>query len=140
MAAEKVGVVTDTGHMVVKQHGIVVADIPASSLTDKAPVYFRESMVPSYFVETSAWTPESASLPEQVTGLSLARSNTAFVISAEENVNSAAPESTNRIARRRRRHALPKRSPPGTAASAMGSDGQPLAALAPAPRVCLVGF
>jgi phosphoribosylformylglycinamidine synthase II len=62
--AEKVGVVTDTGHMVVKHHGVVVADIPASSLTDKAPVYFRESMVPSYFVETSAWTPESASLPD----------------------------------------------------------------------------
>jgi phosphoribosylformylglycinamidine synthase len=60
--AEKVGVVTDTGHMVVRHHGIVVADIPASSLTDKAPVYFRESMVPSYFVETSAWTPESGGL------------------------------------------------------------------------------
>ncbi len=62
--AEKVGVVTDTGHMVVKHHGVVVADIPAKSLTDQAPVYFRESAVPSYFVHTSAWTPENSGLPD----------------------------------------------------------------------------
>jgi phosphoribosylformylglycinamidine synthase subunit PurL len=41
--AANVGTVTDTGRMVVTQHGVVVADIPASALTDNAPVYQREA-------------------------------------------------------------------------------------------------
>jgi phosphoribosylformylglycinamidine synthase II len=62
--AALVGTVTDTGRMVVKQHGIVVADIPAGALTDNAPVYQREARRPAYLDETSAWTPESSGLPD----------------------------------------------------------------------------
>jgi phosphoribosylformylglycinamidine synthase II len=62
--AAHVGTVTDTGRMVVTQHGIVVADIPASSLTDGAPVYTRESRRPAYLDETSRWTPESSGLAD----------------------------------------------------------------------------
>ena len=39
---------TDTGRMVVRQHGVVVADIPAPALTDDAPVYQREARRPAY--------------------------------------------------------------------------------------------
>ena len=62
--AAHVGTVTDTGRMVVTQHGVVVADIRASALTDDAPVYQRESKRPSYLDETSAWTPEGSGLPD----------------------------------------------------------------------------
>src|SRR5271170_7135748 len=44
----EVGRVTETGRMVVKHHGAVVADIPARKLTDEAPVYHRESAEPAY--------------------------------------------------------------------------------------------
>jgi len=56
--------VTDTGRMVVRQHGVVVADIPASALTDNAPVYQREARRPAYLDETSIWTPERSGLPD----------------------------------------------------------------------------
>ena len=62
--AAHVGFVTDTGRMVVKQHGVTVADIPASSLTDAAPVYQRESREPAYLATTSAWTSENAKLAD----------------------------------------------------------------------------
>src|SRR5476651_539012 len=44
----KVGFVTDTGRMVVKNHGQIVADIPAKKLADEAPIYQRESREPAY--------------------------------------------------------------------------------------------
>src|SRR5271155_3642296 len=44
----RIGQVTDTGRMVVKHHGQVVADIPARKLTDEAPVYHREFVEPAY--------------------------------------------------------------------------------------------
>jgi len=62
--AALIGLVTNTGQMVVKQHGVVVADIPAGSLTDRAPVYQREARVPAYLAETQAWTPEKAGLAD----------------------------------------------------------------------------
>jgi phosphoribosylformylglycinamidine synthase II len=62
--AAHIGTVTDTGRMVVTQHGTVVADIPAAALTDNAPVYQRESRRPAYLDETSAWTPEGSGLPD----------------------------------------------------------------------------
>jgi phosphoribosylformylglycinamidine synthase len=55
--AAHVGEVTDTGRMVVKQHGVVVADIPAAALTDNAPIYQRESREPAYLAQTRVWTP-----------------------------------------------------------------------------------
>ena len=62
--AAHVGTVTDTGRMVVRQHGVVVADIPASALTDNAPVYQREARRPAYLDETSRWTPTGSGLPD----------------------------------------------------------------------------
>lgn len=43
----EIGSVTDTGRMVVKQGGRVVADIPARQLADDAPVYHREAREPA---------------------------------------------------------------------------------------------
>ncbi|MFA5263655.1 MAG: phosphoribosylformylglycinamidine synthase subunit PurL [Opitutaceae bacterium] len=62
--ASRIGVVTDTGRMVAGYRGVTVADIPVNALTDKAPIYFRNAIVPMYFVNTSVWTPESAGLPD----------------------------------------------------------------------------
>jgi len=62
--AARVGSVTDTGRMVVTQHGTIVADIPASALTDGAPVYQREARRPAYLDTTSRWTPGGAGLAD----------------------------------------------------------------------------
>src|SRR5437868_2995308 len=44
----EVGVVTDTGRMVVKNRGEVVVDIPAKKLADEAPIYQRQAREPEY--------------------------------------------------------------------------------------------
>lgn len=44
----EIGVVTDTGRMVVRHGGHVVVDLPASQLANEAPVYQRESREPEY--------------------------------------------------------------------------------------------
>jgi phosphoribosylformylglycinamidine synthase subunit PurL len=44
----EIGTVTDTGRMVVRHHGEVVADIPAKLIADESPVYERDSREPSY--------------------------------------------------------------------------------------------
>jgi len=44
----EIGQVTDTGRMVVRNNGEMVADIPASKLADEAPVYQREGREPAY--------------------------------------------------------------------------------------------
>jgi phosphoribosylformylglycinamidine synthase II len=62
--AAHIGAVTDTGRMVVTQHGITVADIPAPALTDEAPIYQREAREPAYLATTRAWTPAAAQLPD----------------------------------------------------------------------------
>jgi len=45
--AAEIGFVTNTGHLVVKNHGQIVADIPARALADEAPVYQREAREPA---------------------------------------------------------------------------------------------
>jgi phosphoribosylformylglycinamidine synthase len=52
----EVGVVTDTGRMVVRHAGKIVADIPARKLADDAPVYHRESKEPAYLQAVRAFT------------------------------------------------------------------------------------
>jgi phosphoribosylformylglycinamidine synthase II len=52
----EIGTVTDTGHMVVKHHGKVVADIPARKIADESPVYQREAKEPEYLKEVRAFT------------------------------------------------------------------------------------
>ena len=44
----EIGVVTDTGRMVVRHGGRVVVDVPAKKLADEAPIYFRDSKEPAY--------------------------------------------------------------------------------------------
>jgi phosphoribosylformylglycinamidine synthase len=44
----EIGVVTDSGRMVVRHHGEIIADIPARKLTDEAPIYFREMREAAY--------------------------------------------------------------------------------------------
>jgi phosphoribosylformylglycinamidine synthase len=51
----EIGFVTDTGRMVVKQHGNVVADIPAKKIADESPVYQRESKEPEYLKAVRAF-------------------------------------------------------------------------------------
>jgi phosphoribosylformylglycinamidine synthase len=51
----EIGHVTDTGRMVVKHHGNVVADIPAKKLADEAPVYQREAREPEYLKAVRAF-------------------------------------------------------------------------------------
>ena len=47
----EIGVVTDTGRMVVRHHGKIVADIPAKKIADESPVYQRDSKEPEYLKE-----------------------------------------------------------------------------------------
>ncbi|MGA3284812.1 MAG: phosphoribosylformylglycinamidine synthase subunit PurL [Verrucomicrobiota bacterium] len=51
----EIGVVTDTGRMVVKHHGKVVADIPAKKIADESPVYQCEAKEPEYLKEVRAF-------------------------------------------------------------------------------------
>jgi phosphoribosylformylglycinamidine synthase len=49
--AVRIGEVTTDGRLRVKDHGLVVADIPNRALTDEAPVYQRPMAEPSYLHE-----------------------------------------------------------------------------------------
>ncbi|MGD0614454.1 MAG: phosphoribosylformylglycinamidine synthase subunit PurL [Verrucomicrobiota bacterium] len=51
----QIGFVTDTGHMVVRQQGAVVADIPARKIADESPVYQREAREPEYLKDVHAF-------------------------------------------------------------------------------------
>jgi phosphoribosylformylglycinamidine synthase len=55
----EVGRVTDTGRMVVRNHGEIVADIPASKLANEAPIYHRESREPAYMAQIRAFKLET---------------------------------------------------------------------------------
>jgi phosphoribosylformylglycinamidine (FGAM) synthase-like enzyme len=52
----EIGHVTDTGQMIVRNNGTVVADIPAKKLADEAPVYQREAREPEYIKAVRAFT------------------------------------------------------------------------------------
>jgi phosphoribosylformylglycinamidine synthase len=51
----EVGWVTDTGRMVVRHGGKVVADIPARKIADESPVYQREAKEPDYLKAVRAF-------------------------------------------------------------------------------------
>jgi phosphoribosylformylglycinamidine synthase subunit PurL len=55
----EIGFVTDTGRMVVKNHGQIVADIPAKQIANDSPVYQREAREPAYLKTTRAFTLKS---------------------------------------------------------------------------------
>jgi phosphoribosylformylglycinamidine synthase len=52
----EIGVVTDTGRMVVRHHGKVVADIPARKIADESPIYHREAREPEYLKEVRTFS------------------------------------------------------------------------------------
>jgi len=54
----EIGNVTNTGQMVVKNNGEVVADLPAAKLADEAPIYHREAKEPAYLDEVRSFTLE----------------------------------------------------------------------------------
>lgn len=60
--AVEIGVVTDTGMMVVNQHGKPVVNIPAAKLADDGPLYYRDAVEPAHIAEARKWTPDA--LPE----------------------------------------------------------------------------
>jgi len=51
----EIGVVTDTGQMVVRHGGKIVVDVPAKKLTEEAPVYQRESKEAAYMEAVRAF-------------------------------------------------------------------------------------
>jgi phosphoribosylformylglycinamidine synthase len=51
----EIGRVTDTGRMIVRNHGEIVADIPARKLADQAPIYQREAREPAYLAAVRAF-------------------------------------------------------------------------------------
>jgi phosphoribosylformylglycinamidine synthase len=51
----EIGHVTGTGQMVVKNDGVVVADLPAAKLADDAPIYHREAKEPEYLADVRAF-------------------------------------------------------------------------------------
>src|SRR2546430_8901803 len=55
----EIGQVTDTGRMVVRNNGQIVADIPAKKLADEAPIYQREAREPDYLKQVRAFTLEN---------------------------------------------------------------------------------
>jgi len=55
----EIGVVTDTGRMVVKHHGQTVADIPAKLIASESPIYYREAREPAYLADVRAFRLEA---------------------------------------------------------------------------------
>ncbi|HEX7569051.1 MAG TPA: AIR synthase-related protein, partial [Verrucomicrobiae bacterium] len=51
----EIGFVTDTGRMVVRHGGKIVADISAKKIADESPVYQREAKEPEYLKEVRAF-------------------------------------------------------------------------------------
>jgi phosphoribosylformylglycinamidine synthase II len=51
----EVGRVTDTGRMVVRHGGKIVADIPAKKIADESPIYQRDAQEPEYLKDVRAF-------------------------------------------------------------------------------------
>ncbi|MBI3414516.1 MAG: phosphoribosylformylglycinamidine synthase subunit PurL [Verrucomicrobia bacterium] len=51
----EIGIITDTGHMKVRQGGKLVVDIPARKIADESPVYQREAVEPAYLKDVRAF-------------------------------------------------------------------------------------
>ncbi len=61
--AEEIGFVTDDSLMRVRENGVTVAEIPAKSLADEAPIYVREEKEPAYLKAVRAFDPKSVGSP-----------------------------------------------------------------------------
>jgi phosphoribosylformylglycinamidine synthase len=51
----EIGIITDTGHMIVRHGGKLVVDIPAKKIADESPVYQREAQEPAYLKDVRAF-------------------------------------------------------------------------------------
>jgi phosphoribosylformylglycinamidine synthase len=51
----EIGIITDTGNMVVRHGGKKVVEIPAKKIADESPVYQREAKEPAYIAEVKAF-------------------------------------------------------------------------------------
>lgn len=51
----EIGIITDTGNMVVRHGGKKVVEIPAKKIADESPVYHREAVEPAYIAEVKAF-------------------------------------------------------------------------------------
>jgi phosphoribosylformylglycinamidine synthase len=47
----EIGIITNTGHMVVRHGGKLIVDIPAKKIADESPVYHRDAQEPEYLKE-----------------------------------------------------------------------------------------
>ncbi len=65
LSAAVIGLVTDDGLVRVKDNGVVVAEVPAKSLTDECPTYHLQTEEPEYIKALHAF--DLSSLPEPVT-------------------------------------------------------------------------
>lgn len=79
----EIGVVTDTGRMVVRNAGKVVADIPARLIADESPVYEREAKEPGYLASTRAFGLDA--IPETMDPLADLRALLAWPTIASKN-------------------------------------------------------
>jgi phosphoribosylformylglycinamidine synthase len=66
--AAVIGHVTDDGLVRVRDHGTVVAEVPARSLTDDCPTYYLQTEEPAYIRELQAFDPRALPEPNAVTG------------------------------------------------------------------------
>jgi len=57
--AVQIGEVKEGDRMVVRHKGVVVADIPAKSLTDEAPIYDQPTTEPAQVTASREWTPDA---------------------------------------------------------------------------------
>ena len=53
--ADHIGEVKEGDRMVVRHKGVVVADLPAKSLTDEAPVYDQPTSEPAHLAQARDW-------------------------------------------------------------------------------------
>jgi phosphoribosylformylglycinamidine synthase subunit PurL len=60
--AAHIGEVKEGNRMVVRQKGVVVADLPAKSLTDEAPIYDQPATEPAHLAKAREW--KVGSIPE----------------------------------------------------------------------------
>jgi phosphoribosylformylglycinamidine synthase len=51
----EIGIITNTGHMVVRHGGKLIVDIPAKKIADESPVYQREALEPAYLKDVRAF-------------------------------------------------------------------------------------
>ena len=65
--AVRIGEVTDDGIMRVKWHGTSVAEIPARTIAEDAPLYTPVRQKPGYLAKTEIWTPAKIVQPKDYT-------------------------------------------------------------------------